>query len=551
MNIVPGTGFAEGSTVVATVDSTAGRCNGIDVSSPGVWYKVDGTGGSLVASTCHQLSFDTKLSVYSGGCDELVCVASDDDGCSSEVTNKASRVQFDTQAGVTYYILVHGYQSETGQFNLYVSRPEEYYNDFCEDARKAPLDQFLLGNNTLAKVDFNTGVSCPNTVAITGPTVWYSVIGTGGTITASLCSVQTQFDSLMSVFEGTCDNLVCVDGNDDSVREECGFTSEVSWESKPFQLYLVAVHGYQNATGEFGFEAKTTGQPTIFDTCSTAGGPLPLNYDIPLYLSDSANVGFSISKCTGIGGSAVVQGVWTFVVADGGTITASVCDGSPPGTSIFVFSGTCNSLFCINPGGTSCEDSFPSNPNQSYRIFIQGSGEGDYSLSLSSTGPPPAENDACVGAIDVEINSEQLFGSTQNANVDEIPGQFCGETVTAPGVWYRIVGNGDPVTVGLCAGTDFDTRLSVFRGDCDNLVCIGGNDDFCSLQSAYEWDSEEGVPYYVLVRTYASLTIDSFFCSQGALYFLCSGPWIRIPHRKVWLACHFIANASSDAEDLT
>ena len=83
--------------------------------------------------------------------------------------------------------------------------------------------------------------------------------------------------------------------------------------------------------------------------------------------------------------------------------------------------------------------------------------------------------------------------------MDVVPEQLCGELVTAPGVWYSLVGEGALVTVGLCDGTDFDTRISVFRGSCDDLECVGGNDDFCSLQSAYEWLAEDGVEYYILV----------------------------------------------------
>merc|ERR1711933_413483 len=48
------------------------------------------------------------------------------------------------------------------------------------------------------------------------------------------------------MYEGSCDELVCVAGNDDS----CGFQSEVSWIAEHDVEYFVYVHGF-DATGEF------------------------------------------------------------------------------------------------------------------------------------------------------------------------------------------------------------------------------------------------------------------------------------------------------------
>ena len=107
-------------------------------------------------------------------------------------------------------------------------------------------------------------------------------------------------------------------------------------------------------------------------------------------------------------------------------------------------------------------------------------------------------NDRCDEAIPVTIGGSPEIGSTLGATSDELL-SFCGTPITAPGVWYRLVGNGLATEVRLCEGTGFDTQVSVFQGSCDSLVCIGGNDDFCGHQSAYQWDSEFGVTYYVLV----------------------------------------------------
>ena len=45
------------------------------------------------------------------------------------------------------------------------------------------------------------------------------------------------------------------------------------------------------------------------------------------------------------------------------------------------------------------------------------------------------------------------------------------------GLWYTFTGNGDDVTLSTCAGSSYDTKLSVFSGTCLTPVCVGGSDD--------------------------------------------------------------------------
>lgn len=62
------------------------------------------------------------------------------------------------------------------------------------------------------------------------------------------------------------------------------------------------------------------------------------------------------------------------------------------------------------------------------------------------------------------------------------------------------MGNGGLITASLCTGTGFDSKINVFSGDCANLICVGGNDDFCGLQSEYSWTGAAGTMYYILVQ---------------------------------------------------
>ncbi|MHC4318212.1 MAG: proprotein convertase P-domain-containing protein [Planctomycetota bacterium] len=174
-----GTACIDGTTINATFDPV--ECVA-PTTAPGVWYRVIGTGNGMRATTCEDYppagaDYDTKISVFCGeclgalsncceahsgqGCDdpdceaivcaqdayccnvswdsicasqaetkcgdlcagggttEVICVAGNDDACTSSSVH--STVEWCSQAGAEYYILVHGFGFATGNFTLCVS----------------------------------------------------------------------------------------------------------------------------------------------------------------------------------------------------------------------------------------------------------------------------------------------------------------------------------------------------------------------------------------------------------------------------------------------
>jgi hypothetical protein len=108
-----------GSTTDATVDALD-FC-GTTINAPGVWYSVAGTGNVMVASTCGDFfDYDTKISVFCKNCAEPVCIGGNDDNCVGGASGLLSTVEFESQAGAEYLILVHGFGGQTGDFELTV-----------------------------------------------------------------------------------------------------------------------------------------------------------------------------------------------------------------------------------------------------------------------------------------------------------------------------------------------------------------------------------------------------------------------------------------------
>jgi hypothetical protein len=122
------------------------------------------------------------------------------------------------------------------------------------------------------------------------------------------------------------------------------------------------------------------------------------------------------------------------------------------------------------------------------------------SLCSNCTGGGGPTNDFCDDAIDIGCGDTET-GTTALATSIDAPADCDEELDTAPGVWYKFDGTGQIITASLC-GSSFDTKIGVFSGPCNDLTCIVGDDDECSLQSEVTFSSQNGVTYYIYVTGY-------------------------------------------------
>jgi len=134
------------------------------------------------------------------------------------------------------------------------------------------------------------------------------------------------------------------------------------------------------------------------------------------------------------------------------------------------------------------------------------------------------ENDECSAAIGPLAVPSNTMGNTSMATVDTDFAMLptCGTSITAPGIWYTVIGTGNTMTATTCDGgaiTDYDTKLHVFCS-CNAMICVGGNDaqvgrtvPECvvtdipfNLGSTISWCSEPGATYMILVSGIATET---------------------------------------------
>ena len=129
---------------------------------------------------------------------------------------------------------------------------------------------------------------------------------------------------------------------------------------------------------------------------------------------------------------------------------------------------------------------------------------GSDSLTINQANPDGTSciaNDLCFDAETVACG-DVITGSTEGATTNDAPGT-CGTTGGAPGVWYSFIGTGNIIELGLC-NSNYDTKLQVFEGACDALVCVDGNDDSCGLQSEVTFLSTPGTEYFIYVFGFGS-----------------------------------------------
>jgi hypothetical protein len=105
-------------------------------------------------------------------------------------------------------------------------------------------------------------------------------------------------------------------------------------------------------------------------------------------------------------------------------------------------------------------------------------------------------NDSCINALPIACG-ETKTGSTSLATDNDKPAD-CSITNGDHGVWYSFTGVGDSVFVSLC-NSSYNTQLSAYYGNCNNLHCVGGSNDDCGNNARLGFVAANGVQYYLHV----------------------------------------------------
>ncbi|WP_235297777.1 T9SS type A sorting domain-containing protein [Portibacter marinus] len=407
-------------------------------------------------------------------------------------------------------------------YDPFADAPE---NDLCEGSIPVSCEDVVSGSTLMASPREQPTACSPELEA---PGVWYSFIADGRPLTASLCSDDTDYDTKIGIYRGTCNDLQCVGGDDDGCGG-IGVPSEVTVATIAGETYYIFVTGWNGSIGNFELTINCDGTPP----------PPPPGNDFCEgaevvecgSVVDGKTVG-AVQDLSGTCGTSIsAPGVWYNIVGTGEFITASVCNLANFDTKIIIIQADdCNSdLFCVagNDDGPEClgftsEVSWLGEQGVNYYIYVNGfDGEtGDFTLLINCNAP--AENDLCENAISLDC-VDSVEGSTNFAtDRDQVGDSDCSDDVfsdlLSPGVWYTIEGLGKPITLSTCGTADYDSKIDVYTGECGNLVCYAGNEDGpgCpDFTSELTFDTEEGVTYHIYVSGFRIVFFGIDFMSKG------------------------------------
>jgi hypothetical protein len=232
----------------------------------------------------------------------------------------------------TYYYPIYSGSGAMGNYTSHVTGivpPPPPANDDCVNAILVGVPSATLGTTISSTID--PVPTCGTSITTGG--VWYNVVGTGNTMTATTCDLLTDYDSKISVYCNTCETPVCVVGNDDDcVLPSHGLNSTVTWCSAPGTTYRILVHGFSSNTGNFNLLLSDDGTPCSNppscvpppnDNCADVT-PQSLIPGTPLVFT--GNNGGATLEC-GISGYAEV---WiAFTTTECQDVTINSCGTSP------------------------------------------------------------------------------------------------------------------------------------------------------------------------------------------------------------------------------
>jgi hypothetical protein len=166
------------------------------------------------------------------------------------------------------------------------------------------------------------------------------------------------------------------------------------------------------------------------------------------------------------------------------------------------------------------------------------------------------DNNLCENAFPTSISTgtaQSYFGTFDDATADTSPSCGGASAANQPGIWYKMWGMGFVVQADTCTGTNVDTQISVYKGSCNSLECVGGNDNICGYQSAVSWNAESGVEYYILVHGGNGVSSGSFSLTiEGGLLpnEICANaePLVVVPGEEELQVTVPLASPKADAE---
>lgn len=504
----------------------------IGTADDDVWFWFTATSSAHSIEMTNVTGGTTNLvhAVYAGSCDSLINLSCSDPNLSF-VTGLDS--------GATYLVRVFSWTSITGQttsFDMCVGTlPPPPSNDECDAPISVAINSELECDTiTPGTITMATESEEPNPcLGTANDDVWFSFVAEHPEHHVDLLNVSgSTTDLYHAVYSGSCGSLVNLSCSDPNNSIVSGLTVG--------ETYLLRVYTWSANTGalvNFDVCIKTPPPPPANDVCAEAIELFP-DSGMVMATNISATPDFFNMECAFFG-DPVQRDVWFSFVAplSGGIEIETLAGGTLTDTQMQVLDACQGEvLACDEDGGNllfslitfQCGEL---TAGSTYYIQVDGYNgtEGTFGIEVRTTAIEgctnpeavnyepcatvdngscllPAENDVCLDAIAVECGVP-VEGNTFTASVEGAPSNCVTSLNTSPGMWYVVEAPVDGMMSASLCDSEFDTKIGVFTGSCDGLMCkIGNNDDAAGAglcgggtASSVTWSATAGETFYIYV----------------------------------------------------
>lgn len=487
-------GIQNGTTIgAANLNIGASGCSNNNL---GVWYRIVGDGSvATVVISSLGVTWDYRMIVFSGSCASktlLSCI--DVSGTGGNET-----AVFQTAIGTEYFIYVTNYNANntlTGEFRINytctsITTPT---NSSCNNPIVLSCGATNQAGSTFGATQ-STNIS-PNCAKTTG--VWYSFVGNGQNVQVST-NTTSLWDQAIAIYSGTCaapSLIACVNNSNAGLNMNESYTLATT-VGVTYRIFVSSSTSGTNPNGNFNISLTCVNAP-VNQFCAQASS-------LPCGTTNLAGSTVGVIPSTLPSGLCSISryGAWYSFTGDGTTTTISATT-SGFDIKLVIFSGTCTAaslIVCKDAVSSGVEShTFNTVNGTQYFVYIAHYGStsaetGSFQLSRSCTVLPPA-NDACADAIDLTCGAN-LNGTTFNTEVNPILNGNCGNRY---GVWYKMTGNGQLMTVFSKATSGWNQTMSLYTGTCNNLTLLTcKNTAGDNGTEAHSFISEVGQTYYVFI----------------------------------------------------
>jgi len=508
-----------GTTINATVESPAPPFCNTSYSQPGVWYTVVGNGNRLGADLC-ATAWDSKIFVYTGTCGAWTCVTGNDDGGPLCTTSASASVQWCSQPGVTYRILVTGFSSASA-FTLTISQTTVPTPSASATPSSVCAGQpVTLTGSGSSTYNWNPGNLNGASVTVNpSASTTYTVTGTdaatGCTKTATTSVIVNPAPTITAAATNA---SFCVGGS--TTLNATGGTSYV-WNPGNLSGSSVTVSPTSSTT----YTVTGTGANGCTGTSTVAVTVNPL----PTVTAAAANAAICIGGSTTLTGGGASTYVW-----NPGNLSGSNVTVTPTSSTTYTVTGT-NANGCVNTAtvavtvnslptvtasaatGTICIGSSETLTAGGASSYLWSSGGNAATETVSPTSNTTytvtgTDANGCINTATVSVNVNALPTVTASAAV----GTICdgsSETLTASGASTYVWSSGgtsatetvtpNTTTTYTVTGTDANSCVNtatvtvnvnplptITASAMMSTICDGGSDTLmASGANTYSWSS--------------------------------------------------------------